>query len=552
MIELKEQVEDSINNSQLYEVYKVTPDVVKQAAKNLRDDKTDPVFSFSSDCIKNGTDRLFELLALAIQSFLIHGHITMFLLLATLIPLVKDKLSSINSSKNYRSIALSSLVSKLIDWIILTLFGTSLGLDELQFAYQPGCSTTMCTWSVVETINYFLNNGSDVFSCCMDMTKAFDLVKHSLLFSKLLHAGLPFIFLRLLMFIYMEQYANVKWNNMFSSMFMLTNGVRQGGVISAILYCFYGNQLFSELRRSGYGCFVNGFYHGIFGYSDDNLLLAPSEYSLQKMLEICENFAGTHNLKFSTDVNPVKCKTKCIAFTRKPRQLKDMKLCGNNLPWVNSIKHLGNNLSNERSITSHDIDIKRAVFATKNIELNNEFYFASPHTKFQINQIYNTHYTGSPLWNLFSDEALKFESCYNKAVKIMFDLPLATHRHLIEPVTGHRHVRITLASRFLGFIDQIRKSQKIIPKMLLSHIQHDVRSTTGLNLRKIMLQTKKVNVNDLTKSDISELVYHPTPPDEKWKEAIVNELMQVRDNVIEVEGFEYDELTDILEHICVS
>ena len=108
-------------------------------------------------------------------------------------------------------------------------------------------------------------NGSDVYTCCMDMTKAFDLVKHSLLFSKLLDAGLPLIFLRLLMFVYMKQYANVKWNNEYSAMFSLANGVCQGGVISAILYCFYGNQLFAELRRSSYGCFVNGFYHRIFG-----------------------------------------------------------------------------------------------------------------------------------------------------------------------------------------------------------------------------------------------------------------------------------------------
>ena len=48
------------------------------------------------------------------------------------------------------------------------------------------------------------------------------------------------------------------------------------------------------------------------------------------------------------------------------------------------------------------------------------------------------------------------------------------------------------------------------------------------------------------------LVYHPTAPDEKWKEVIVNEIIQVRDNNIEVEGFEYEELTEILEHICVS
>ena len=105
----------------------------------------------------------------------------------------------------------------------------------------------MCTWRVVETVNYFLRNGSEVFSCCVNMTKALDIVKHSRLFNKLLQVGLPLIFMRLLMFIYMKQNANVKWNNMFSNMFTLTNGVRQGGVISAILYCFYGNQLFSDL-----------------------------------------------------------------------------------------------------------------------------------------------------------------------------------------------------------------------------------------------------------------------------------------------------------------
>ena len=105
----------------------------------------------------------------------------------------------------------------------------------------------------------------------------------------------------------------------------------------------------------------------------------------------------------------------------------------------------------------------------------------------------------------------------------MFDLPYATHRHLIEPITGHSHVRLTLASRFLGFMDQIKKSQTIIPKMLLSHIQCDVRSTTGYNLRKIMLQTDKLNVSELRKDDISKLKYHPTPVEDKWKENMVND-----------------------------
>ena len=148
---------------------------------------------------------------------------------------------------------MSSLVLKLLDWIIRLLFGDSLGVDELQFAYQPGSSTSMCTWAAVETINYFMRNGTDVYACLMDMKKAFDLVKNSLLFKKPLSAGLSVIFVRLLLFIYMNQFANVRWNGSFSDFFSVKNGVRQGAILSGILYCFYTNDLFSNLRRNRTG-----------------------------------------------------------------------------------------------------------------------------------------------------------------------------------------------------------------------------------------------------------------------------------------------------------
>ena len=57
--------------------------------------------------------------------------------------------------KNYRSIAISSLLLKIFDWVIILLFGDILKLDELQFGYQEGCSTTMATWLALENISYF-------------------------------------------------------------------------------------------------------------------------------------------------------------------------------------------------------------------------------------------------------------------------------------------------------------------------------------------------------------------------------------------------------------
>ena len=117
-----------------------------------------------------------------------------------LIPIVKDKLSDMTSSNNYRSIAISSLVTKIFDWVIILAFSKHLKFDDLQFGYQANVSTSMCTWTAVETITHFIRNGSDVSTCLMDVSKAFDTVKqYSVLFNKLLKQGLPFIIVRFIL-----------------------------------------------------------------------------------------------------------------------------------------------------------------------------------------------------------------------------------------------------------------------------------------------------------------------------------------------------------------
>ena len=101
----------------------------------------------------------------------------------------------------------------------------------------------MCTWIAVETISYFTRNGSDVFTWLMDMRKSFDTVQHSVLFTKLLEQCMPHILVRYLLTTYRLQRANVKWNNEASYFFDIGNGVKQGAVLSAVLYCVYTNAI---------------------------------------------------------------------------------------------------------------------------------------------------------------------------------------------------------------------------------------------------------------------------------------------------------------------
>ena len=90
------------------------------------------------------------------------------------------------------------------------------------------------------------------------MSKAFDLTLHSLMFSKMLDAGLSAIFVRLLIHVYVHQLANVKWNGEHSNSFTVKNGCGQGKVLAAIAYCMYCEELFETLRRRRSGCWVRG------------------------------------------------------------------------------------------------------------------------------------------------------------------------------------------------------------------------------------------------------------------------------------------------------
>ena len=148
-----------------------------------------------------------------------------------------------------------------------------------------------------------------------------------------------------------------------------------------------------------------------------------------------------------------------------------------------------------------DILVKRAAFIHKNNEINQEFYFSHPDTKIKINSIYNSHFTGSNLWNLFSREAVMVENSWNVSMRLMLDLPRETHRYLIEPLSKTSHIRKVLVQRFLKFLQQIRKSNKVSAKFLLNSICQDTRSTTGSNLRHILLSTNKSSVNELIASD---------------------------------------------------
>ena len=166
-------------------------------------------------------------------------------------------------------------------------------------------------------VDHFNRNGNTVFAASMDMSKAFDMVEWSELFTTLIKKKVSYILLRLMLYIYENQSCAVKWAGAFSKSFTVNNGVRQGAVSSAILFAIYIDELLQILKTSRIGCHIDRVFLGAFIFADDILLLSASRDGLQSMVDTCQRFASKKNLKFGTNVNPTKSKTKCIVFTKK-------------------------------------------------------------------------------------------------------------------------------------------------------------------------------------------------------------------------------------------
>ena len=456
------------------------------------------------------------------------------------------------SSDNYRSIAISSLIMILYDLVIIRVFQEHLFFDDLQFGYQSGVSTSMCTWLAVESISFFRRNGNDVFTCLMDMSKAFDTVQHSVLFRKLLKQGMPPVIVRYILVSYKGQKANVRWDNEHSRFLTIKNGVKQGAILSAVLYCVYTNDLFVTLRKLKIGCFIGDTYVGAVGYADDLFLLAPSLDGLQEMLKVCEKYAAEHNLRFSTDVNPRKSKTKCMAFLLKKRKLRNLKLCGNELPWVDTGKHLGMRLDSSSDIYQRDILEKRARYIKGNNQLMQEFAFADCTTKIFINTVYNSHHYGSVLWDLYSKEANMVYNTWNVSTRIMLRINRRSHRYLIEPLSETRHLRRSLLLGFNSFVQKLNNSPKKAVREVFNLVKDDCRSITGSNIRNITLECRTEPNQPFSSIDIKKKAIFQFPDDATWRIPLIKELLRVRDREDECIGWTKGEIKDTVEYLCIS
>ena len=125
----------------------------------------------------------------------------------------------------------------------------------------------MTIYALKEAVLKYRSLNSNVYSSFLDASKAFDRVNHYVLFDKLVKRGVPLYIVRILVFWYNVQ--KIRWNNTMSDSFSVTNGVRQGGILSPYLFCVYMDDLCKKLNNVNAGRFMGTELINNLMYADD-------------------------------------------------------------------------------------------------------------------------------------------------------------------------------------------------------------------------------------------------------------------------------------------
>ena len=127
-----------------------------------------------------------------------------------------------------------------------------------------------------------------------------------------------------------------------------------------------------------------------------------------------------------------------------------------------------------------------------------------------------------------------------------------THRYFIEIMSNCLHPQVLLCSRFFKFTTTLQNCNKPPVRLLANLYKDDLRTVYGQNLNSISKMCD-TSITELTPHLIkTEMQYCNVPQAENWRIPLLMELLDIRDEKSNLEGFSKQEVYDMLNFVCAS
>ena len=285
--------------------------------------------------------------------------------------IVKNKCKNISDIGNYIPIALSSVLSKVFELILLGKLNSYFCTTDYQFGFKSHHSTDLCIHTLKEVIDFYHSQSTSIY-----MQKLSIAWTTGRFLKKLIDRGTPLIFVRIIMQWYATQKACVRWGSVVSDNFLITNGVRQGGILSPLFFNIYMDCLSKSLCNTQTGCKVGGVMINHLMYADDLVIISPSVKGL-RLLGICDVYGQNHGILFNHD------KTVCMYMPSGNCYYLNtpvVVLNGIQLAFVRTYKYLGTMMTCDNADGTNMRRQRRICYARANGIIKN-FSICSPVVK---------------------------------------------------------------------------------------------------------------------------------------------------------------------------
>ena len=212
-----------------------------------------------------------------LNSCILHNYVPRDMIKRYIKPSVKNSMGDITDSNNYREIMISNNMFKLMEYCLLPLLQKYTNVSSSQLGYKARTSTTMAIAIIKEALMKYKFEGSTVYCCFLELSKAFERVKHDRLIDKLYTRYFPTYLISIIKNIFSGSSVSVLYEGEYSESWNLVRGVRQGGIISAYLFNLYIDDILTSISKTQVGCKLGLSLLSVQAYADDMILMSPTE-----------------------------------------------------------------------------------------------------------------------------------------------------------------------------------------------------------------------------------------------------------------------------------
>ena len=346
----------------------ITLEELEIAAAILKPGKALGIDSVSNEMISCLLQNYPQIILKLFNTILNSNEIVPEWLVAIIAPIHKS--GSKTDASNYRGISLLCALGKFFLSILnnrlmkFTIENNILSRNQLGFL--PGNRTSdahIITYNLIR--KYCHKKQSRIYSCFIDFSKAFDTIPRDILLNKLLNLNITGKFFNIIKSIYSNDKACIKIGSELTECFPISQGVRQGCVLSPLLFNIFMSDLAKKLEPISGKLKLEPYNIDSLIWADDILLFAENEKNLQDMIDTIDRYCKDNKLTINTD------KTKCMIFNKTGRLLRNKFYLGDTeLENVRSYKYLGFLFSPSGEINSGLQDLRdRALKAFMKLKI---------------------------------------------------------------------------------------------------------------------------------------------------------------------------------------